>query len=65
MNEGGKVTTVVKDHVEGLAIGESGQGLLNAPLVLLLGLALPGEDGNASGGDGSGGVILSGEDVLS
>ena len=44
MNEGGEVTTVVQDHVEGLAVGEGGKGLLNAPQVLLLGLTLPGED---------------------
>ena len=51
MDEGGKVTTVVKDHVEGLAAGESSQGLLDTPLVLLLGLTLPGEDGNTGGSD--------------
>ena len=37
----GEVTAVVKDHVEGLAIGEE-DGLLNAPDVLLVGLSLPG-----------------------
>eukprot|EP00128_Syssomonas_multiformis_P016851 Colp12_sorted_trinity150504_noHs@2414 len=58
----GEVTTVVKDHVEGLAIGEE-DGLLNAPVVLLIGLTLPGIDRDASGGNGGGSVILGGEDV--
>lgn len=51
VNESGQVTTVVQDHVEGLAAGESSKGLLNAPVVLLLSLTLPGEDGDASGGN--------------
>ena len=37
----GQVTSVVQDHVEGLAILEV-DGLLNAPDVLLVGLTLPG-----------------------
>lgn len=44
-------------------VGEAGKGLLNAPLVLLLSLALPGEDGDTGGGNGSGGVVLGREDV--
>lgn len=44
-------------------VREGSERLLNAPLVLLLGLALPGEDGDTGGGDGSGGVVLGGEDV--
>lgn len=59
----GQVTSVIQDHVEGLAFGESLQGLLNAPKVFLLGLALPGVDGDTGSGDGSGSVVLSGEDV--
>lgn len=59
----GQITSIIQDHVEGLAFGESLQGLLNAPKVFLLGLALPGVDGDTGGGNGSGGVILSGEDV--
>jgi hypothetical protein len=59
----GQVTSVVEDHVESLAFGEGLQLLLNAPDVLLLGLALPGEDGDTGGGDGGGGVVLGGEDV--
>lgn len=41
VNKGGQVSTIIKDHVEGLATGEGVEGLLNAPRVLLLGLALP------------------------
>jgi hypothetical protein len=63
VDKGGKITTVVEDQVEGLARGESGELLLEAPLVLLLGLTLPGEDGGTTGGNGSGGVVLGGEDV--
>lgn len=51
VDEGGKVTSVVENHVEGLAVGKSSNGLLDTPVVLLLGLALPGEDGHTSGGD--------------
>jgi len=48
VHHGGKITTVVEDHVGGSSIGESVDGLLNAPEVLLLGLSLPGEDGDAA-----------------
>ena len=51
MDKGGQVSAVVEDHVQGLAILEAEDGLVNAPLVLLLGLTLPGEDGDTSGGD--------------
>ena len=53
----GEVTTIVEDHVQGLAIGED-EGLLNAPDVLLIGLSLPGVDRDAAGCHGGGGVIL-------
>ena len=64
VNVGGEVTTVVEDQVQRLATGETLDGLVNTPGVLLLGLTLPGENRNASSGDGGGGMILSGEDVL-
>ena len=51
VDEGGEVTAIIEDHVEGLGVGESIQSLLNAPQILLLGLALPSEDGDASCGD--------------
>ena len=63
VDESSKVTTVVEDQVQGLVILESNKLLLEAPLVLLLGLALPGEDGDTGRGDGSSGVVLGGEDV--
>ena len=51
MNEGGEISSVVENHVEGLSVGETSNGLLHAPDVLLLGLSLPGEDGYTSSGD--------------
>jgi hypothetical protein len=63
VDESGKVTTVVEDQVQALAVLEGGELLLEAPLVLLLGLALPGEDGDTGGGNGGSGVVLGGEDV--
>ena len=62
MHQVGQVAAVVQDHVEGLAVGED-DGLLNAPDILLVSLALPGVDGDSAGGDGGGGVVLGGEDV--
>ena len=62
VNEIGQVTAIVEDHVEWLTVGEE-DGLLNAPDVLLVGLALPRVNGDAGLGDGRGGVVLRGEDV--
>jgi hypothetical protein len=64
VDKGGEVTSVVKNHVKGLATRKASDGLRNAPLVFLLSLALPCKDGDTSSGDGSGSVILSREDVL-
>ena len=58
----GEVAAVVEDQVERLARREE-QRLLDAPVELLVGHALPGVDGNAGLGDGAGGVILRREDV--
>lgn len=63
VDEVGKVTTIVEDEVELLVVLEGNELLLQAPLVLLLGLTLPGEDRDTGSGDGSGGVVLGGEDV--
>jgi hypothetical protein len=41
--------TVVEDHVERLAVLEGKERLLNAPDVLLVGLALPGKHRDARG----------------
>jgi hypothetical protein len=46
-----EVAAVVEDHVEGLGVGEAGEGLFDAPVVLFLCLALPREDGDACCGD--------------
>lgn len=43
VDKGSKVSTVVEDQVEGLAGWEGLELLLEAPVVLLLGLTLPGE----------------------
>jgi hypothetical protein len=63
VHEVSQVASVVEDHVQGLSTRERGKSLLDAPSVLLLGLALPGKDGNASRGDCGGSVVLSREDV--
>merc|ERR1719489_647572 len=62
VDEVGEIATIVKDHVQGLAIGED-EGLFNAPDVLLISLFLPGVDGHTNSGNGCGGVVLGGEDV--
>jgi hypothetical protein len=62
VDEQGGVAAVVEDHVRALAVGPE-QGLLGAPPVLLQGLAFPGEDRDAGGGDRGRGVVLRGEDV--
>lgn len=63
VDKGGQVTTVVEDEVELLVVLEGSELLLEAPVVLLLGLTLPGEDGDTGGGNGSSGVVLGAEDV--
>ena len=51
MNKGGQVTSIIKDHVQRLAVGESGEGLFDTPKVFLLGLSLPSKDWNAGRGN--------------
>ena len=63
VDKGGKISTIIEDEVELAVILEGKELLLEAPVVLLLGLTLPGEDGDTDGGDRSGGVVLGGEDV--
>jgi hypothetical protein len=62
VNEVGEVAAVVEDHVERLPVGENDR-LLDAPHVLLVGLALPRVDGDAAGGHGGRRVVLGAEDV--
>mmetsp|Transcript_6152 Transcript_6152/g.15753 ORF Transcript_6152/g.15753 Transcript_6152/m.15753 type:complete len:443 (+) Transcript_6152:36-1364(+) len=57
-----QVTAVVENHVEWLAIRED-DGLLDAPVVLLLGLALPGVHRDAGSGDGCSSLVLGRENV--
>lgn len=58
MDDSREIASIVEDHVEGLSTLESSDGLLDAPLVFLLSLALPGEDGHT----GSSNAIL-GSDI--
>ena len=51
VDERGKIASIVENHVQGLTTREACDGLLDAPVVLLLGLALPRKDGHTSGGD--------------
>jgi hypothetical protein len=51
VNDIGKITTVIEDHVEGLAAGECSKRLLNTPSVFLLGFAFPCKDRYTSRGD--------------
>lgn len=48
VDKGGEIASVIEDHVKGFAARESSQGLLDTPSVLLLSLAFPGENWNAS-----------------
>ena len=58
----GRVAAVVEDHVREAAVGPL-EDLVGVLPVLGEGLALVGEDGDAGGGDGGGGVVLGREDV--
>ena len=60
MDKVGEISSVVKDHVQGLAVGED-EGLLDAPHVLLVRLSLPCVDWHADSGNSCGGVVLVGE----
>lgn len=58
----GEVAAVVQDHVQRLSVGED-ERLLDAPNVLLVRLALPGEDADASRGDCGRCMVLGAENV--
>ena len=51
VDQAGQVTSIIKDHVQRLAVGESGEGLFDTPKVFLLGLSLPSKDWNAGRGN--------------
>jgi len=62
VDEVGQVTSIVKDHVQGFAIGEV-YSLLDTPDVFFVSLSLPCVDWDTAGGHGGGSVVLSGENV--
>ena len=51
VDEGCQVTSIVENHVQRLAISKTSDSLFNAPIVLFLGLAFPGKDGDAGSSD--------------
>jgi hypothetical protein len=63
VNESSKISTVIENEVQGFAVLEGGELLLEAPVVLLLGLALPGKHRSTASGNCGRSVILCGEDV--
>lgn len=48
MDHARQVTAIVENHVKWLIAGECAESLLDAPIVLLLGLSLPSIDWHAS-----------------
>jgi len=57
-----QIAAVIQQHVRGPAV-RALDGLAQAPVILFLGLALPGKDRDTSGRDGGCGLILGREDV--
>ena len=51
VDEVGEITTVIQDHVQRLVAREGRESLFDTPVVLLFGLALPGEDRDTSDSD--------------
>lgn len=51
MNDVGKITTVIEDHIQGLATSKSSKRLLNTPGVFLLGFTFPCKDRDTSRGN--------------
>merc|ERR1719347_1886350 len=62
VDEVGQVTSVIKDHVEGLAVRED-DSLLDTPYILLVSLTLPGVDRYTAGSNSCSSMVLGGEDV--
>lgn len=62
VNDVGEIAAIVEDHVQRLAVWEDDR-LLDAPGVLLVGLALPGKHSHARGGDSGGCMVLGAEDI--
>jgi len=59
----GEIATIIQDEVQLFAVLKSKELLLQTPVVFLLGLALPGENGNARGGNSGSSVVLGAEYV--
>ena len=57
MRDGRQVAAVVEDQVERLAVGKD-ERLLDAPVVLFVGLALPGVNRHPGRGDGGRRMVL-------
>lgn len=51
MDKCGQITTIVKDHVQGLSVLETGKSLFDTPEVFLLSFTFPCEHRDAGGGD--------------
>ena len=60
VDDGRQVAAVIDDQVQGRAVGKE-ERLLDAPIVLSIGLALPGVDRHTRFGHGGGGVVLRGK----
>ncbi|XXG76612.1 hypothetical protein AAC387_Pa08g0922 [Persea americana] len=56
------IATIINDEI-GAAVDSSVEAPISAPLVLLEGVSLPGEDNGRVTGDGGGGMELGGKDV--
>lgn len=63
VNKRGEITAIVKNEVQLASIVESVELLLDAPEILLLSLAFPGKNRNASSSNSSSSVVLSRVDV--
>ena len=57
MHKVGKITTIVQDHVQGLAIGKD-NGLLDTPNIFVISLALPGIDWDTTSSNSSSSMVL-------
>ena len=62
MHDGRDIASIIEDQV-GCPAVRAAQCLLDAPPEFFLSLALPGEDGDALGGDSGGSVVLRGENI--
>jgi len=59
MNDGREFATIIKDHVQVLAIFECSQSLFNTPIEFLRSFAFPSKDTDASSSDTEFNTLLS------